>query len=56
MALVVSIAVCALVLGLYGRSVLGTARHSMRELVRFLALTLGLLFILALLILLTILS
>ncbi len=52
MAYVVSIGLVLLVLALYGRSVLSSTRHSLRELVQFLTLLVGILFIGALLVLL----
>lgn len=53
MALVVITIACLLVLGLYGRSVASTTRHALGELLRYLALVLGILFIAAMLLLLT---
>ena len=51
---VILILALVVVLFLYGRSVAGMTRHALEELFRYLTLILGLLFIVALLILLTI--
>lgn len=55
-ALLIVTLVLVVVLVLYGRAVVGMVRHAFRELVRYLTLVIGVVFIVAMLILLTILS